>query len=473
MPIAALPAYLLGGDLKNASPGMRFTMYLPIWTNRIDQEEEIKDRKGKKSRQAEELREYLQHHGMDATIAAWSRRERNPLPGLWAKNDAAGRQAWREVARIGKRDKELIDALLNRQEEMVAAHESGGAMITFDAQAIAPFTTGLGNEHPLENGFAFLNPYGLPYLPGSGIKGVVRQAARELASGQWGETHGWSHENAYALHLGKDKTVPLSMVDVLFGREPGDGDTEHLRGVLSFWDVIPLIDGDSLVVEIMTPHQGHYYQWKKDRNREEIEVSPHESGQPNPIAFLTVPPRSRFTFHVACDLTWLKNNAPDLARGERWQELLRPVFKHAFDWLGFGAKTAVGYGTMQPDSKATSERLARMREAEEAKVREHELRAAIAGLPEDAAWLVEGVRGNAWADNGVFLTDTAAYLAGRETLSPEGYGKFTGEMERRWRGIMTNPDAVEGKQQKPKFKDRPKAMAKRLLALRPTPGTQS
>lgn len=40
-------------------------------------------------------------------------------------------------------------------------------------------------EHLLENGFAFLNPYGLPYLPGSGVKGVLRQAAREVDKKSW------------------------------------------------------------------------------------------------------------------------------------------------------------------------------------------------------------------------------------------------------------------------------------------------
>src|SRR5579884_2878212 len=119
MPIAAVPGYL-GRDFRDASPGMRFTMYLPIWTNRADQEQEINERKGRESPEANELREYLEQHGMDATISAWTRRERNPLPSLWAKNDHAGREAWRVVARLGKRDVELMRALVDRQEAMGA-----------------------------------------------------------------------------------------------------------------------------------------------------------------------------------------------------------------------------------------------------------------------------------------------------------------------------------------------------------------
>ena len=199
-----------------------------------------------------------------------------------------------------------------------------------DARAIAPFTTGLGNEHPLENGFAFLNPYGLPYLPGSGVKGVLRQAAHELASGEWDDSHGWSEEPCYPLLIGgkpvldaKKQPVVLSMLDVLFGRETSSGESDHVRGALMFWDVIPQVEGDSLMVEIMTPHQGHYYQWKKDQRGNEIEVPPHESGQPNPISFLTVPPGSRFVFHVRCDLALLGRLAPDPGDGRAVEDPAR------------------------------------------------------------------------------------------------------------------------------------------------------
>lgn len=348
MPIAAVPNYL-DRDFRDASPAMRFGMYLPVWTERADQEAEIRDRANRGSREAEELREHLKRHGMDATIAAWTRRERNSLPGLWAKNEHASRKAWSDVAKLADRDRKLISKLIERQSAAAAVQEGAGTLLRLDALATAPFTTGLGNEHPLENGFAFLNPYGLPYLPGSGVKGVLRQAARELASGQWGETRGWIEEERYPLMeaegkerrpvRGKnDNPVMLSMLDLLFGRDTPSGESEHVRGALCFWDVIPQIEGDSLMVEIMTPHQTHYYQ-KGD--------SPHESGQPNPISFLTVPPKSRFVFHVQCDLPHLQRLAPQLAESGHWKDPLESAFEHAFRWLGFGAKTAVGYGAMQ------------------------------------------------------------------------------------------------------------------------------
>jgi len=341
MSIAAVPSYL-GKDFSSASPGMRFGMYLPIWTDRADQEKEVKDRAAKKSREGQEVGALLERQGMDATIAQLASQERNRLPGLWAKSDFAAREAWKKVTQLTPSDRAGMQALRSRQDQLFGTVPAAEGLC-LDAKSTAPFTTGLGNEHPLENGFAFLNPYGLPYLPGSGVKGVLRQAARELASGDWGDAHGWSTALLPSPAGRGAGGEGLSMLDVLFGRETRDGDSEHVRGVLSFWDVIPQIQGDSLAVEIMTPHQRDYYQQG---------ATPHESDSPNPISFLTVPPGSNFAFHVVCDLPRLRRLAPELAQDGQWKTLLTAAFEHAFAWLGFGAKTAVGYGAMERLSEA-------------------------------------------------------------------------------------------------------------------------
>lgn len=253
--------------------------------------------------------------GMNATIAELQRRPRNPLPALWDKNDFAARQAWEKILRLTPNDKATMAELAKRQSALAGASPH---LLALDAVATAPFTTGLGNEHPLENGFAFLSPYGLPYLPGSGVKGVVRQAARELASGEWGDTQGWSNAPIHLLQRKGRADIELTMLDVLFGRETEDGSGPHVRGALSFWDALPQIPGDSLAVDIMTPHQSHYYQQKVDRKSGDS-ASPHDSGQPTPISFLTLPPGTRFAFHVQCDLAHLQRLAPDLAENHRWQ----------------------------------------------------------------------------------------------------------------------------------------------------------
>ncbi|MCM8611179.1 type III-B CRISPR module RAMP protein Cmr6 [Accumulibacter sp.] len=334
MPIAAVPAYL-GSDFSEASPAMRFGMYLKLW--------------GINRRTHATL---WSTQDLDYEVRGQNREERE-VP---KENKVA---ALAEARGLRQRDRQAMTALATRQS-LVAATLPAASLLRLDAFAQAPFTTGLGNEHPLENGFAFLSPYGLPYLPGSGVKGVLRQAARELASGEWGEPHGWSEDQTFVLNAGKQR-IRLSLLDALFGLESGDGDSEHVRGALAFWDVIPQIKGDSLMVEIMTPHQSHYYQQKRDR-RTGDSTTPHDSGQPTPISFLTVPPGSTFTFFVTCDQSHLQQMAPQLTAADpdsgkpRWHELMTKAFEHAFAWLGFGAKTAVGYGAMASEAMRQARR---------------------------------------------------------------------------------------------------------------------
>ena len=315
MAIAAVPDYLLGvgTNFSQASPGLRFGMLLPLWG--VDQ------------RSGEQLWGTSDINYRSTGPQNQERRfeDKNKTPAL------------RSALELNKSDQALLAALRQRQAALAAPLAAQGRLLVLDAVAVAPFTTGLGNAHPLENGFAFLNPYGLPYLPGSGVKGVLRQAARELADHQWGDAQGWT----------------TAAIDALFGVADPAADADEpsvfQRGALLFWDVLPQIAGNRLQVEVMTPHQSHYYQ---NDTKSPNGANPHESGQPNPINFLTVPPGSAFVFHVQCNLPLLARFAPDLADNNQWQRLMQAALRHAFAWLGFGAKTAVGYGAMAEDAKA-------------------------------------------------------------------------------------------------------------------------
>jgi hypothetical protein len=72
------------------------------------------------------------------------------------------------------------------------------------------------------------------------------------------------------------------------------------------------------------------------------QATPHDAENPVPVFFLTVAPGARFHFSAV----------PLPGRDELWRTLgdwnllLDAAFDHAREWLGFGAKTAVGYGAM-------------------------------------------------------------------------------------------------------------------------------
>lgn len=229
-----------------------------------------------------------------------------------------------EVCGLPTSSKDQIKAIRSRQQALHTHHGASGYRISTTSSA--PFATGLGNEHPIENGFAFLTPYGLPYLAGSGVKGILRRAMQELLEDG---TEGFSDE----------------AINSLFGPETVNKPEDARRGALDFWDVFPNPAGGRLVVEIMTPHFGKYYQGND---------TPHDSGQPVPVSFLAVPAKSDFDFHVVCHSSRLPAQLQN-----QWRSLLDQAFAHAFGWVGFGAKTSVGYGAMdaekaeQPVGKAS------------------------------------------------------------------------------------------------------------------------
>lgn len=280
----AVPEYVraAAGDFADCPPGHRFNLYFPVWN---------------------ETGWQLDKHG---------------------KTDAL-----RHSLKLGSAAK-VLDELNKRQCALARALAADHCVIK-KARSTAPFATGLGLEHPIENGFAFLSPYGVPYLAGSGVKGVLRRAAEEL----YGEKE-------------------QSAIDALFGHE---NDDDARRGALTCWDVFPVPpkDGphkDSLAVEIMTPHYSDYYQGNS---------TPHDAGKPNPIPFLAVPAGSTFRFVITCEPALLT----DLVPSDEWKTLIGKIIEHAFDWLGFGAKTAVGYGAMEEDARAKADRERKQREIEE------------------------------------------------------------------------------------------------------------
>ena len=267
--------------------------------------------------------------------------------------------AFKTVANaLPEHSRQALRALCARQQML--AGSLGDSLLTHPARLTAPLATGLGNEHPLENGFAFLTPHGLPYLAGSGVKGVLRRAAEELESGEWDDTCGW------------DQTA----IDLLFGpgEENPERDTHARRGALMFWDLFfqpPSDKAPLLAVEIMTPHHSQYLQH---------DGSPHANEQPTPIPFLAVAAGSQCTLYVQCNPALIPADHAELRDG--WRALIEAAIDLAGEWLGFGAKTAVGYGRLEIDPKVRAQREAE-REKQERERQQREAEAALALKPAD------------------------------------------------------------------------------------------
>jgi len=182
------------------------------------------------------------------------------------------------------------------------------------------FVSGLGMGHVLETGFVWHRLLGVPYLPGSSVKGLIRAWAKS-----WEEEGKW--ENEYKK---------------LFG----DSDEKMGAGSLIVFDAIPQLDdlpkGKRLLeLDVMNPHYSDYYAQKEmdiGENGQKIKTPPADYLSPVPIFFLTVAPDISFEFALA--------PLPGVGTEEHLKKGLY-LLERALENLGAGAKTAVGYGRMK------------------------------------------------------------------------------------------------------------------------------
>lgn len=213
--------------------------------------------------------------------------------------------------------------------------------------------------------------FGLPYIPGSAVKGASRAAALEEIT------------NAPAA----DRAGLLETFCLVFGTAENDfqkGDLREwkhllpshgdLRGAVCFLPAYPLNEA-KIVVDLTNVHYPTYYGGDKKRNISAgLEASlKEEKPQPNP--FPVVETGAQFAF---C-LVQQSGNPELLAAAARW-------LAQALTIRGLGAKTASGYGwfSLKPQVLAEME-AASQKEAADAAARADAARLAEIAAQEEAA----------------------------------------------------------------------------------------
>ncbi len=209
-------------------------------------------------------------------------------------------------------------------------------------QTVSRFVTGLGYAHGIENGFVFHHTLGVPYLPASGIKGLMRAFA--------------DHWQALDDGAEPDSIDWFNRIVDLFGNygPPGKDDFDTERGVLPehrtprmgrliVFDALP-IEPVECVAEVMTPHDGG---WRAsgfgplDAGKPtESFLSPGDWHNPVPIPFLAVETGQAFLFALGVARN---GTAADLTEGYA-------LLEAALAWIGAGAKTASGFGRFETPS---------------------------------------------------------------------------------------------------------------------------
>lgn len=203
----------------------------------------------------------------------------------------------------------------------------------FDAEVLGRMVIGLGAKGVLEMGITLDHTWGVPFLPGSALKGIAAAAAHRFSGDKdWQKFDNWP-EAAPA-----PSAAQLTDYQVLFGTT-GNG------GVVTFHDAWWNPAGESAVpleLDVMTVHHPDYYQANDDP------AAPTDFDQPVPVPFLSG--RGKFLIVLEGPAAWTKAAAEWLRIGLRE--------------LGIGAKTSSGYGRIELTERVSDAVRSRLAKAE-------------------------------------------------------------------------------------------------------------
>jgi CRISPR-associated protein Cmr6 len=229
---------------------------------------------------------------------------------------------------LNKDDKELTTRFEEKNQNITGkklsqySHETG--LLKLDFQSLQSFelttvypglATGLGSPHETQRqgeyklGFHFDHTTGLPVIPGSSVKGVLRSAFKHPSYIR--EILRQIDKSIDLENTGDDKIESLEK-EIFEGAGKGEKDIFHDAMIVSTGNRDRLFLADDFI----TPHR---YEFK----------------DPVPLQFLKVLPQVTFRFHFRLS----NGKVVPVSAGSKLK-----LFKHILLDLGIGAKTNVGYG---------------------------------------------------------------------------------------------------------------------------------
>lgn len=200
----------------------------------------------------------------------------------------------------------------------------------------APLAVGLGYENAIENGMLWHHTLGVPYLPASSVKGMLRAWMSE-----------WADDADDA---------DTSLVDDWFG-------TTKQVGKLTVLDALPA-KPVYLQADVTTPHWGTWGEKLPAATEDIAAIEGNKNGDkanaaadsrtkqnfptdwidPKPVHWLRMNKDTPFVFYVA-----LKHKDPDdKAQVAKDNTQVKKHLEDALRYIGAGAKTATGYGRFEP-----------------------------------------------------------------------------------------------------------------------------
>jgi CRISPR-associated protein Cmr6 len=220
-----------------------------------------------------------------------------------------------------------------KQKMMESLKESGYLIEQFDLKLQWRLIVGLGASHPQETSMTLHHIFGIPYIPGSALKGASRhymiwkfvdENEKKLSS-LLDKSNFAELLKELNKALEKEENLTVSVGNISFKDLIHIFGTQNRQGKIIFFDAYP-IEEIKLKIDIMNPHYPDYY--TKDK-------PPTDWQNPIPIKFLTVED-TKFRFYLAAK--------------DKDQNLLnhaRKILNDALLNYGVGAKTSLGYGLFE------------------------------------------------------------------------------------------------------------------------------
>lgn len=253
------------------------------------------------------------------------------------------RDVWlKQIVRQITYQSDTVRGLVGGMYERWFATTEGGCRFALIARE--RLVVGLGAKGALEMGITLHHTTGLPYIPGSALKGLARSYALLTLAAE----HNVSLDDVENFdkrlisgHL-DEKVKAAPRYREIFGQtvEQKYGIHDSAAGAVIFYDAVLYDVPDNVperrlfTLDVMTPHFPKYY-------RSSGGQPPNDADGPNPVTFLTVNAGLIFAFAVG-----LRRGGSDeaLKQARKW-------LRAGLQEMGIGAKTAAGYGVFTPPPK--------------------------------------------------------------------------------------------------------------------------
>lgn len=227
------------------------------------------------------------------------------------------KQKWSNFTHITSRIEKFTENLKN----------AGYHNTTFKSNCQWRLVIGLGAAHPQETSMTLHHIYGIPYIPGSAIKGITKHwSVVKFATHKVKIQNNNDFEDVlYQISDNLDKGIEqdLTIDEINFNDLIKIFGTQKKSGDVIFMDAFPVGDV-KLKMDIMNPHYQDYYTGNNP---------PADWLNPNPIKFLTVE-NTEFQFYL-------------LSKNQELLKVAEKLLKEALKESGIGAKTSLGYGMFE------------------------------------------------------------------------------------------------------------------------------